>query len=402
MVSRTARTPLIVFLLIVGSAGAYLGYDVSQRHDRVFARERDTVARLDAMLAGVNELAVTQRGYFEPREGGSATGPQFARVRQLTDELRQHLEALRGQLTSPEAIEKLTMLGAALTDFTTTDARVRTSLANETYFSAADLVFSASANELQAVTGAIISLKALVGSDAVDQYGRLRFRGALVAATVGAVWTIGLLLLAWPRRDDQRMERSVEDLPAAPSEPIVTVAVEDVIPPPPATRQVPSLDLEAVARTCTALASATSATALREILADASSAVSASGMIVWLGAGEELFAVMGHGYDPRMLRRLGPIPRQASNATATAWRLAHPQLVAADSGRPAAVVVPLVGSQGCIGALSAELSSGRDPDASTQAVMALLAAQLSTIVAAWPQPSGSAHDEPGTSVAASL
>jgi CHASE3 domain sensor protein len=107
MTSRTVRRSIVIVVLLAGAVGAYLGYDTYQRHARVFTQERALLARLDAMLASVNELAVTQRGYFEPsRGGGSGTSAQFERVRTLTEELKEHLAALRSQLTEPEALEQ--------------------------------------------------------------------------------------------------------------------------------------------------------------------------------------------------------------------------------------------------------------------------------------------------------
>ncbi len=404
MTSRTVRTSIVSFLLIVGAAGAYLGFDAYQRHAQVFTNERNVLARLDAMLASVNELAVTQRGYFEPTRGGNSNSanPQFQRVRELTDQLKEHLSALRSQVTEPEALEQVSDLASALEDFSTTDTRVRTNLANDTYFSAADLVFSASAAELRAVTSALISLKQLATASAVSQYNGLQRRAALTAGAVGLVWTVGLLLLAWPERRTPVAPALSEDIPASTTPiDVLAQAPPTSVPdeePEPLIRS--TVDLDAAARVCGAMARATSAADLREVMAEAASAIGASGLVVWLGAGEELFPVLGHGYDPRMLARIGPLSRHAHNATAIAWRDASPQTVPGEGGRAGAIVVPLISSQGCIGVLSAEVRSGREADPATRAVTTLFAAQLSTIVAAWPEPSGasgeSAVSHPGT------
>jgi CHASE3 domain sensor protein len=198
MSSRTVRSVIVVLVLVVGVVGAYFGYDTARRHNEVFAQERALLARLDAMLASVNELAVTQRGYFEPSRAGSGNGSssQFARVRRLTEELKEHLASLRAQVNEPAGVEQTTVLATALDAFATTDTRVRTNLANDTYFSAADLVFSASANELRSVTDALITLKSLSTGNAVAAYDRLQRRAMTVAAVVGLVWTVALLMLA--------------------------------------------------------------------------------------------------------------------------------------------------------------------------------------------------------------
>lgn len=391
MTSRTTGSSIVAFLLIVGAAGAYLGFDTYHRHAQVFAHERSVLARLDTMLASVNELAVTQRGYFEPARSGNSSNtssPQFQRVRQLTEELKEHLASLRTAVTEPDAFAQVTALSAALDDFSTTDTRVRTNLANDTYFSAADLVFSASATELRSVTSALITLKVLSTKAAVSQYDKLQRRAAFTAGAVGLVWTIGLLLLAWPG-----LRSSAADQPPASGDAASSPAVAATPPAAtPAESDPRAIDLEAAAGACVSMAKATSAAELREVMAAAASAVGASGMVIWLGAGEELFPVLGHGYDPRMLARMGPLSRQAANATALAWRSAEAQIVPGDEGRAGAIVVPLVSTQGCIGTLSVEVRSGRETDPSTRWVTTLFAAQLSTIVAAWPEPSAAADN----------
>jgi CHASE3 domain sensor protein len=403
MTSRTVRSVVVVVVLLVGVAGAYLGYDTARRHNEVFTQERALLVRLDAMLASVNELAVTQRGYFEPSRAGSGGGSsaQFERVRRLTEELKDHLASLRTQVSEPEAVEQTTVLAAALDAFATTDTRVRTNLANDTYFSAADLVFSASATELRSVTGALIALKGLSTRNAVATYDRLQRRSLMVAGTVGLVWTAALLLLAWPPKS-ARASGDLDGSAAIPAVVSLEAAETPVIagaPPLDLPQQPVSVDLEAAARTCSAMARASSAAELREGLAEAASALGANGLVIWLGAGEELFPVLGHGYDPRMLSRIGPLSRNASNATAIAWRNAATEVVRGEQARAGAIVAPLISSQGCIGVLSAEVTSGRETDTATRAVTELFAAQLSTIVAAWPEPSAGATEhssDPGT------
>ncbi len=391
MLSRKARQSLVTFLLIVGVAGAYVGFDTYQRRARAFAAERTILSRLDTMLASVNELAVTQRGYFEPTRGNGASNAQFERVRELTEQLKEHLPSLQSQITSPEGIEQVTALASALDDFATTDSRVRTNLANDTFFSAADLVFSASATELRAATTALIALKELTSRATATEYESLERRTALAAGVVGLVWTIGLLLLT-PLGRQSEPATVAAVLPTPAPEP----AAQPELPASAAESAAETLDrsadLAATADICAAMARVNSATELREILADAAGAVGATGLIVWLGAGEELFPVLGHGYDPRMLARLGPLPRNAENATTTAWREVQTKVVTGEPGRAGAIVVPLVGSQGCIGVLSAEVPSGDETDPTTRAVTTLFAAQLSTIVAAWPEPSSRASE----------
>lgn len=149
------------------------------------------------------------------------------------------------------------------------------------------------------------------------------------------------------------------------------------------------------AAVCSALSRVATAADIPGILGRAASLLDASGIIVWLGAGEELFAAASHGYHPRKLARLGAIRRDAENATADAWRAGALRVVRGEAGNGGAIVVPLFGpstsvvpgSEACIGVLTAELRAGRETDTTTQAVTAMIAAQLATVVTVWPAPS---------------
>jgi hypothetical protein len=143
-------------------------------------------------------------------------------------------------------------------------------------------------------------------------------------------------------------------------------------------------DLQSVADLCTRIGQLRTGSELPELLERAGALLEASGMVVWMGAGEELFAASGIGYEPRQLSRLGPISREAANATATAWRTGTLQTVTGDGVARAALVVPMHGSTGCVGVLALELDPGREADGPTQARARLIAAQLGAVLAPGP------------------
>ena len=151
----------------------------------------------------------------------------------------------------------------------------------------------------------------------------------------------------------------------------------------------------ATADLCAAIVRLNDATSLPVILERAARILDAHGIVIWMAAGEELFAATAFGYDPAVVGRLPPIPRAAANATATAWRTGELRTVAGDdssqvgtapsgSGRLGAVVAPMFGPNRCIGVLAAEVRNGRERDAATRAVTAILASQLAGVLAAWP------------------
>jgi hypothetical protein len=158
----------------------------------------------------------------------------------------------------------------------------------------------------------------------------------------------------------------------------------------------PSVNLTDAAVVCTAISRITDARALPDALARAAAVIDAAGLVVWLSAGEELFAVMAHGYSTTVLSRVGPIARTADNATAAAWRLGELRVVPGNPMSNGAIVAPMFGPDCCVGALAAEVRHGRETDAATQAVTAMIAAQLASIVAAWPAASaaGATTEDP--------
>ena len=81
---------------------------------------------------------------------------------------------------------------------------------------------------------------------------------------------------------------------------------------------------------------------------------------------------------------MGPIGRSSLNALAAAWRSETLQSVAGDSASRSAIVAPLLGVDRCIGVLAIEVPPGREADGPTKAVTTLIAAQLATVLGAWP------------------
>jgi hypothetical protein len=56
-----------------------------------------------------------------------------------------------------------------------------------------------------------------------------------------------------------------------------------------------------------------------------------------------------------------------------------------------AIAAPVHGVSGCVGVFAAEVRHGREADPGTQAVAAMVAAQLAGLVSAWPSASAGVH-----------
>jgi GAF domain-containing protein len=123
---------------------------------------------------------------------------------------------------------------------------------------------------------------------------------------------------------------------------------------------------------------------LQGLLARLAGMLDASGIVVWLGGvgGPELRPVLAHGYPDHILTRMPNVPRSADNAAAAAYRTGKLQIVLRRPGASnGAIVAPLLGPKGCIGALSAEILGGGETTDGVQALAALVAAQLASLLA---------------------
>lgn len=122
---------------------------------------------------------------------------------------------------------------------------------------------------------------------------------------------------------------------------------------------------------------------LKQLIGRAAMLTEASGVVVWLGnaQGGDLRPVITHGYGPQVVARLAPVPRSANNAAAAAYRSGTLQVVPSQPFSSGAIVAPILGPDGCIGALSAEFR-GAEASEPVQAFAAIVAAQLAGVLAA--------------------
>jgi hypothetical protein len=319
-------------------------------------------------LAGIG---TAQQGYVAP---GQLDEPWFERASTLTTELSREIQQARESPRAPQARTTLQQLTASLATLRSTDERTRENLQLGQELMASDVIFSDGRNLLDAMIGSLRDLQAAEQSHLRDELLALAQQRWLTLGVLAALWMAGLVVVS------RQSARSI----AAP------VHVKD----PAGTQRTPvsqprsqhriSVDLAAAAAVCTDLSRITTTSALPGLLGRAAGVLDASGLILWISAGEQLFPVMAHGYSDDTLARMGPIARDAENAAANAWRTGQLAVVpAATSGAQGAIVTPLFGLHSCIGVLSAEVRQG-ETSPSVQAVATMIAAQLSTVVPAWP------------------
>jgi len=207
----------------------------------------------------------------------------------------------------------------------------------------------------------------------LDEVARVRW---ITLGVIAAITVVGLFALA-----------PISQPPLVPS-PAITQAPAIAIPPtevaPDAAqarepRRIP--DLTSVALLCTELSRVASTDTLPGLLGRSAAALDATGLILWVGSGDRLLPVLAHGYPPDTISRLNPVARGDDNAAATAWRTGERVIVSGTPGSTAAIVIPVLGIDTCVGVLAFEVPDGREHDAAIHAVAAIVAAQLATIVA---------------------
>ncbi len=190
-----------------------------------------------------------------------------------------------------------------------------------------------------------------------------------------------------------------KSVPVTPVEPAATVADPEPLATTTTVEPVQiarGIDLTVVAGLCTDLARLTTPDALPQLLERSARALNASGLVLWVGVGDRLVPVMGHGYPPQVMSRLQPALRTDDTAAAAAWRTAEPTIVTGTDGSNGAIAAPLLGVNGCVGVLAFEMDRGREHDSEALAAAALIAAQLATAI---PAPAAeSSTDSPQDSV----
>ena len=398
---RAIRLTLFALLLASGIAA---GFFVWQTERRILALEEErsareaAIARLTAATAGIT---AAQQAYADHGQRDEAT---FVRVGALLERLRADAATLTPSRQPSDAAGHLEEVWTAVSALTTANSQTRNHLAAGDVLAAADLLLGSSRGYVTTIDARLRRF----GDAEFTTYraGRTTLvqQSWMTLTGVALFWAIGLFALvplpaarskhAAPAVETESAAPTLTTLgitppaavsgPAAPGPPAPAPVVESVPPP-------PTVDLEGVGEVCAAISQLTETERLAAILDHAGRILDARGMIIWMGAGDELFAATASGYEPALVRRLRPIGRMADNVTAAAWRAGELRIASGDGTTLGAIVAPMLGATGCIGVLAAEVRNGREHDAATRAATSIIASQLATVLSAWPAASADAE-----------
>lgn len=384
MRSRAARRSVAVLAYLLVGAATFFVFSTEQRiaGRRAAVRALDLQAR--AAEAVIADLRAAQQAYVAAGQGVELWMPKVAA---LLREAAGLADELRASAASVAARRSLMEAGATLTELVNVDRRAHDYLASGEQLMAADVVFSEGGATAAAAARQVEAARLAEHRefDAAEAGLRREQAYAVAAAGVFALLVVTLLGSASPSRPDAA---DATALLKDASAPMGGLALQASAGSPGASElpldrdSVPALKL--AADLCTEFGCANDRADLVKLLGRAADAMDASGLVLWMATvpGGDLRPVLAHGYPPQMLARMPPVPRAGDNAAAAAYRTGALQIVLARPGvSNGAVVAPLRSPDGCIGALTAEISGGSETSDSVQALAALFAAQLSSVLA---------------------
>ena len=397
-----------VFLLAVASAaaGAYLLITLEDTivAERSAERVFESQAHEAALLA--ERLRTAQQSYVAAGQGADYWMGKLADTRAT---LERTLAGLASSATADGARTAADRAAGLVGQHARLDARARTYISQEQRLMASDLIFT----EMSGMTGEIArytdqartTQRALADSriEALRQQQAYVLGGAAAAGLLCALLLVARGRSPAPEDTREALRAVMNDASPAGGAALRAepgTARGSIMPPGRTAAVIPiataaggaalasaaSSDLAATARLCADLARVGDAGELQGLLARAARIIDASGLIVWVAdrAGTSLFPILAEGYAPQVLARMGSIGRDADNAAAAAYRQGELRTVPAHDSLPGAIVAPIITGDGCVGVLAAEMRHGTERHEATQAITAILAAQLATFVTAVP------------------
>ena len=389
MLHRMARPVVLTLLIVAGIASAGVLWFTEQRIATVRQQAAAMDTHAEALIGGLSDLSAALQAYV-------AAGQNITEWSKRTTALLTQLTGEASALAAAaDATEALAVVGPGIETLTRLDARVRDYLRSGDDLMAADLAFTEARETTTGMVSALRDWRARRQAAVVTAVRSAQVQQAAALGGVFLAWVLSLVVVSWGRGAAQAgATTTAADVVAdAPVADVLALSLDRAV----SGGRMAGVDLAIAAVACGDFASASDGVALRSALGRGAEALGAKGIVVWLGVGEELFAVASHGYDERHLKR--PISRDAKNVTAEAWRTAQAVLVSGEADGPGAVVVPMVGASGCRGVVSAELLPGRAANADRQALLSMFAAQIVGLVGAAPAPAAAEPPQAEVAVA---
>jgi hypothetical protein len=385
MARRSFRIAAVLAGVIATAALGYRAFVDEQAIARTQVDgARHERAAEDALVA-LADLRATLHAYVAPGQGLLFWSKRSAA---LLDAAREHLIALDAALARFGGSVAGSLDG--IDQLTTTEARARVYAARGEPLLAGDVIFAEARELFTAADEDVRKARTALGREYSRRAAALRREQAALAGGALVLWMIIALVLVpvsapaaaldpgeWRHQLADRLKKP-EDLPlkhepAEPAEPAEPVEPTEPV--------LTASALRAVGEICADLSALSDVGALSGALERAADALGASGVIVWIASndGGKLAPVATHGFDPRLVARIGAISRDSANLTAAAFRENAARVSAPEGSTPAALAVSMCGPSGPLGVLSVEFRDGTSADEASIALATIFAAQLATL-----------------------
>jgi len=420
MKNRLVRIALVVLAVAGQAAAGFFVYRAERQADDARASLAALANDVRRAQALVGDLRGAHTGLVAPGQDPSFFVPKVAG---LIKDATAAIEKLnRGPLVT-EAAQDLTAAMGALAEFAHTSDRMRDLLATDQPLTASSVAFGEAAQSLATTAGALASVVPSQSLALDREAARIRqFEGFALAGA--AAFTLLALLLLLPRTAQAPAAAEEPEAPAAGLGLSLTVPSvadlgalgrsgfdldirdalpnprSDALPEPPRESEEAiveglqresqlrlnteaQVDLAAAARLCGDLARVKDASQLPDLLVRAAELLDASGIVLWIVGpeGTVLRPAASVGYSDHTIAKMKALSGRSDNAVSVTFRLGRMEVVPGTKDRNGAVVVPVVTANGCAGAMAVEIRHGAESSPSVQAVAAIIAAQLASLVA---------------------
>jgi len=400
MRSRSGRLFFVAVAWIVIGAAAFYIFS-SEKTVRAAAERRRSVDQYAREAAdALGDVRLAQQAYVASGQGVAFWTPKVA---DRTAAFNAALTAFRRVATEAVSVSALDEAGAAMREFVDVDRRARDYLRVGQSLMAADVIFSES-NQLAAVAAQQVQTAKQAEHQAFDASEAATRRAQAFAAGAGGLLTalivFGLAMAGGrssvtdttPASGSEALSYSLRQTDegvvshARPAAAPARSAQQPENPPVSQAAKRNATMLKAAADLATDFGRVRDSAELERLMARASDLMDAAGLVVWLSDGHDgLRPVLTHGYGPQMLARMQSLPRNADNAAASAFRTGDLQIVLSrPGGASGAIVAPILGGDGCVGALSAEIQGGGEGSEAVQAIAAIVAAHLASVLSFTP------------------
>ncbi|MFM8535799.1 MAG: hypothetical protein ACKOEC_19800 [Acidimicrobiia bacterium] len=372
-------------LVVAALATVAIGYRAYQ-DELALDTERQAAVASDTSINQTAELLLDLRAslhaYVAPSQGLPFWGK---RAQEGIETLRQSLTSLHDAAVPSggslkQSIDAIDQLAAA-------ERRARTYVSRDEMQLAGDVIFTEIRDVLAGMTAEVQSVREGLSREHDQRLVSVRQEQQLLAAGILAIWiSVALLLLPTGRKpaveDPAQWRNDLKETLNKPATPVETPKVLDApMVSEPAQPVVAIATLRAASEICADLSALADPGALPGALERVSGMLNATGLIVWVAAnnGGSLAPVATHGFDPKIVNRIGRIPRESANLTASAFRDNSARISLSTATAPGALAVPMCGPTGPTGVISVEMKAGQAVEEATVALAAIIGAQLATL-----------------------